>query len=140
MHRLFKYLFLFWFGGSTYVSFEVFFRGYSHWTMFVLSGVLFVFIDLLNEVWSWNILTQTLFSLFVVTAAELVSGLILNKWLCLNIWDYSDMPFNLFGQICFPFTLLWIPLILLAIILGDVIRWRFFGEEKPHYYIFKSIL
>ena len=133
MLKLFKYAFLFWFGGSTYVSFEVFFRGYSHWTMFVLSGVLFVFIDLLNEVWSWNILTQTLFSLFVVTAAELVSGLILNKWLCLNIWDYSDMPFNLFGQICFPFTLLWIPLILLAIILGDVIRWRFFGEEKPCY-------
>ena len=133
MLKLFKCAFLFWFGGSTYVTFEVFFRGYSHWTMFVLSGVLFVFIDLLNEVWSWNILTQTLFSLFVVTAAELVSGLILNKWLCLNIWDYSDMPFNLFGQICFPFTLLWIPLILLAIILGDVIRWRFFGEEKPCY-------
>lgn len=25
-----------------------------------------------------------------------------------------------------------------ALILDDVIRWRFFGEEKPHYHLFKK--
>ena len=135
MLKLFKYGFLFWFGGSTYVTFEVFFRGYSHWTMFLLAGALFVFIDLLNEVWSWNIITQTLFSLMIILSAEFIAGMILNRWLNLGIWDYSDMSLNLYGQICLPFALLWIPLILLAIVLGDVIRWKFFNEEKPHYYI-----
>ena len=24
-----------------------------------------------------------------------------------NVWDYSDMPLNLYGQICLPFTGLW---------------------------------
>ena len=49
--------------------------------------------------------------------------------------DYSNEPFNLMGQICLPFILMWIPLILLAIVVGDIIRWRFFREERPHYYI-----
>ena len=135
MYRFFKFVFLFWFGGSTYVTFEVFFRSHSHWTMFLLAGALFVFVDLLNEVWSWNILTQTLFSLFIVTSAEFTAGIVLNRWLGLGIWDYSNEPFNLMGQICLPFILMWIPLILLAIVVGDIIRWRFFREERPHYYI-----
>lgn len=103
--------------------------------MFLLAGALFVFIDLLNEVWSWNILTQTLFSLVIVTLAEFTAGIVLNRWLGLGIWDYSNEPFNLMGQICLPFILMWIPLILLAIVVGDIIRWRFFREERPHYYI-----
>lgn len=133
MHRLFKYAFLFWFGGSTYVTFEVFFRGYSHWTMFLLSGILFLYIDALNEIWNWNIVTQTLCGTLSVVLAEFWAGCVLNLWLGLNIWDYSDMPLNLMGQICLPFAVLWIPIVLLAIVLSDVIRWRFFGEEKPHY-------
>lgn len=133
MHRLFKYAFLFWFGGSTYVTFEVFFRGYSHWTMFLLSGILFLYIDTLNEIWDWNIVTQTLCGTLSVVVAEFLAGCVLNLWLGLNIWDYSDMPLNLMGQICLPFAALWIPIVVLAIVLSDVIRWRFFGEEKPHY-------
>lgn len=86
MYRFFKFVFLFWFGGSTYVTFEVFFRSHSHWTMFLLAGALFVFIDLLNEVWSWNILTQTLFSLVIVTLAEFTAGIVLNRWLGPGIW------------------------------------------------------
>lgn len=133
MHRLFKYLFLFWFGGSTYVTFEVFFRGYSHWTMFLLSGILFLYIDTLNEIWDWNIVTQTLCGTLSVVVAEFSAGCILNLWLGLNIWNYSDIPFNLMGQICLPFVLVWVPIVLIAIVLSDVIRWKFFDEEKPHY-------
>lgn len=133
MHKLFKYAFLFWFGGSTYVTFEVFFRGYSHWTMFLLSGILFLYIDALNEIWDWNIVTQTLCGTLSVVAAEFFAGCILNLYLGLNIWDYSNMPLNLIGQICLLFAALWIPIVVLAIFLSDVIRWRFFGEEKPHY-------
>ena len=37
------------------------------------------------------------------------------------------------GQICPQFTLLWVVIVVVAIVLDDVIRWRFFGEEKPRY-------
>ena len=31
------------------------------------------------------------------------------------------------------FTLLWVGIAAVAVVLDDVIRWRFFGEERPHY-------
>ena len=37
------------------------------------------------------------------------------------------------GQICPQYILLGAVLVLVAILLDDYIRWRFFGEEKPHY-------
>ena len=64
-----------------------------------------------------------------------ITGCIVNIWLQLDIWDYSDLWGNILGQVCPLFTLIWAPLILLAIVLDDVIRWKFFGEEKPIYHI-----
>lgn len=52
--QIFKYLYLFYFGGTTYVTMEVFFRGYSHWSMFLLAGLVFILIGLLNELWEWT--------------------------------------------------------------------------------------
>ncbi|OUP50473.1 hypothetical protein B5F17_13950 [Butyricicoccus pullicaecorum] len=44
-----KYAYLAWFGGSLYVTLEVFWRGRSHWTMFLLAALLFLVIGGLNE-------------------------------------------------------------------------------------------
>ena len=130
-----KYLFLFWFGGATYVALEVIWRGYSHWTMLLLAGILFIIIGLLNEIWSWNLKFryQVLISTAIATILELFTGLIVNVCLGWNVWDYSNVPFNFLGQICLPYTFLWVALSAVAIILDDVLRWKFFGEEKPHY-------
>ena len=134
MRQVAKYAYLAYFGGSLYVTFEVFWRGRSHWTMFVLAAVLFLIIGGLNEIWTgWKLIPQAVTGAIIATVAELVTGCIVNIWLGLNIWDYSDMPGNLLGQICPQFTLLWIVLSALAIVLDDIIRWRFFGEDKPHY-------
>lgn len=76
---------------------------------------------------------QMLICSIIITAVEFTSGLILNVWLGLGIWDYSNMPFNILGQICLPFTLLWYVLSAPAIILDDYLRYWIFGEEKPHY-------
>ena len=134
-----KYAFLGWFGGSCYVTFEVFWRGYSHWTMFLLGAILFVLIDLLNEIWpNWKILPQAIVSSFMVTIFEFITGYIVNIQLGWNIWDYSNIPFNILGQICPQFTFLWIALSILAIVIGDIIRWKFFNEEKPHYNLIKK--
>jgi uncharacterized membrane protein len=34
-----------------------------------------------------------------------------------TVWDYRALPFNFMGQICLRFSLLWIPVSLLAIFL-----------------------
>lgn len=128
-----KYAFLAWFGGNFYVTLEVFWRGRSHWTMFVMAAAVFIILGLMNEVWSWNLLTQTIAGTALATAAELVTGCIVNLWLGWDVWDYSHLPGNLWGQICPQFTLLWVVIVVVAIVLDDVIRWRFFGEEKPRY-------
>lgn len=130
-----KYAFLAWFGGSFYVTLEVFWRARSHWTMFVMAAVVFIILGLLNEIWSWSLLTQTIAGTAIATATELVTGCIVNLWLGWGVWDYSNMPGNFMGQICPQFTLLWVVIVVVAIVLDDVIRWRFFGEEKPHYKI-----
>ena len=41
-------------GGSIYVLLELVLRGRSHWTMFLLGGLCFVLIGLLNEVIPWE--------------------------------------------------------------------------------------
>lgn len=139
MKRLLKYLFLFWFGGSFYITLEVLYRGYSHWSMGLLAGIVFIVIGLLNKVWGWetSLVLQIIVSTFIATTGEFITGCIVNLWLGWNIWDYSNLPFNILGQICPRFVLLWIPISLVAIVLDDVIRWRFFDEEKPRYYIGK---
>lgn len=132
---LLKYLLLFLIGGIIYYSLEILFRGYSHISMLLLGGVCFIEIGLINEFlpWSLYIEIQILIGTCIVTLLEFITGLIVNVWLKLNVWDYSEMPFNILGQICLPFTLLWIPLVLIAILLDDYIRYKFFGENKPSY-------
>lgn len=138
MKKLFKYLYLFWFGGSFYITLEVLYRSRSHWAMGVLAGIVFILVDLLNEVWGWDtsLILQIFIGTAIATAGEFVTGCIVNLWLNWNIWDYSNLPGNILGQICPQFTAIWVPIILLAIVLGDVVRWKFFNEERPHYTLF----
>lgn len=138
LKQLAKYAYLFWFGGSFYVTLEVIYRQYSHISMLMLAGLVFIIIDLLNEIWGWetSLILQILLGTAIATISEFITGCVVNLWLGLNVWDYSNLPFNLYGQVCLQFTLIWMPIILLAIVLGDVIRWRFFDEEKPRYKLF----
>lgn len=130
-----KYAILAWLGGSTYVTVEVMCRARSHWTMFVLAAVVFIGVGLLNELFSWDasLVWQVLIGVAFATLVELLTGLVVNVWLGWGVWDYSQMPGNFLGQICPQFSAAWVPLILLAIVLDDCIRWRCFGEEQPRY-------
>lgn len=50
----------------------------------------------------------------IITVVELVLGYIVNYRLEMNIWDYSDFPMNLLGQVCLPYSILWMILIIPA--------------------------
>ena len=68
-----------------------------------------------------------------ITGVEFIFGCIFNISLGMNVWNYDNMPFNLFGQICLPFAFAWVALSAIAIVLDDYLRYWIFGEEKPHY-------
>lgn len=138
MKQLFKHLILWLIGGSTYVLIEMLWRGYSHLSMFILGGLCFIVTGLLNEVYTWKmaLISQMFISAIVITALELLTGLIVNLWLNLGVWDYSHMPNNFLGQICLLYTNLWFLLSLPAIVIDDYIRYFFMREEKPKYKIF----
>lgn len=128
---------LFCVGGGLYTAIELLWRGYSHISMFFLGGVCFIAIGAINELFPWSLgfVWQSLIGAALVTALELVSGIILNLWLGLGVWDYSTMPCNLWGQICLPYSMAWVALSAVAIVIDDWLRHILFDEEKPHYKI-----
>ena len=136
MKLLCKYLFLFLVGGVLYNLIEILFRGHTHWTMLIVGGVCFILLGLLNEVtdWEFPLLWQAVDGGIIITLVEFVAGCIVNLWLGWGVWDYSNMPFNLLGQICLPFSVIWCLISIFGIVLDDYIRYIFFGEEKPRYY------
>ena len=130
-----KYEFLFFVGATIYVIIENLYRGYSHWTMFLLGGICFIALGLINEVIPWDmpLLLQMLVGGVIITILEFITGCVVNLWLGWNVWNYSELPFNLWGQISLFSSIVWVGLSLVGIVLDDYIRWKFFGEEKPHY-------
>ena len=124
-------------GGAIYVGIEMLWRGHSHPSMFILGGLCFVSIGLINELFPWDlgIVWQALLGGTLVTCLEFITGVIVNIWLKLGVWDYSGLPLNILGQVCLPFNFAWVGLSVVAIVFDDYLRYWFFGEEKPHYKI-----
>lgn len=130
-----KYLFLFLIGGFTYFYIEILFRGYSHFSMIICGGLAFICCGMLNQVIprKLSFLTQIIISCFIITILELITGYIVNIKLGWAVWDYSDLPYNLYGQICPAFSLIWLVLSVVCIFMDDLIRWKIFDEEKVVY-------
>jgi len=120
-------------GGTIYMFIELLWRGRSHISMFLLGGLCFWLIGGMNRNHSTPVAIQTILGATTVTTLELITGLIVNRWLGLNVWDYSDLPMNFLGQICLPYFLLWIPLSASAIFAEDGLRWLLFGTPMPSY-------
>ena len=117
-------------GGLLYMCVELIWRGHTHWTMGVLGGVCFAAIGLLDETWpDMPVCNQAVIGALIVTAAELIVGLIVNVWLGWGVWDYSDMPGNVLGQICPQFSAAWFALSLVAIKAENGIHKLFDGKH-----------
>ena len=80
-----------------------------------------------------GVLIQMIVSAVIITELEFFTGCIVNIILGYNVWDYSDMPFNLMGQICLSYSVLWMLLSIVIIYVDDVIRSGLFGEKMPVY-------
>ncbi len=138
MKQILKNMILCCIGGALYIVIELLWRRYSHWTMFILGGICFFYIGLINEEFTWDmpLVKQMFIGAIVITMWEFLFGIIVNGVYNLNVWDYSNMPFNILGQICLPYCILWFFISLPAIVLDDWLRYWLFKEEKPHYKLF----
>ena len=133
--KILEYGFLWFFGGSIYYSLETLFRGFSHISMFILGGVCMMFFAFQGRAvnWSESLLKQGLRCTIFIISGEFITGIFVNKQLKLMIWDYTNMPIHLFGQICLPFAVLFYCLSILGIMTSGYLLHVIFHEEKPFY-------
>ena len=102
--RLLYWLTLFLCGGVLYVTIELLWRGWSHYSMFLAGGIGFLLLGRLTKdhLPPW---AEVLIGAGIITMIELAAGLLFNREY--TVWDYRGAPLNLWGQICLSFTLLW---------------------------------
>lgn len=102
---------LFSLGGGLYTCLELIWRGRSHISMFLLGGGCFLALGRLQR-WRLPMVPRAALGSAMVTAGELATGLLVNREY--QVWDYRQLPLNFLGQICLPYSLLWMPVCLLA--------------------------
>ena len=138
LNNILKYFTLFIIGGISYYFIEIIYRGYSHFSMIIVGGICFVLIGAINEFSNKEVplLLQMILAVLIVDTIELISGIIINKVLLLNVWDYSNLRFNFLGQISLRSSIAWFFLSLLAIYMDDLLRYLLFSEQIPKYKFF----
>lgn len=136
LNYLLVYYALYFIGGFVYVGLELLWRGYSHYTMFIVGGICFLIVGSMNEVIKkpMSLLLQGCIGSVIITLVEFITGCIVNLHLGWNVWDYSDMPLNILGQVCLPFMLLWVAIAILCVVVNDLLLVFFNIREKmPKY-------
>lgn len=98
-------------GGGAYVGLELFWRRRSHPSMFAAGGLSFLLLGKIRET-KLPGPVKPVAGAGMITAVELATGLLVNR--DYHVWDYRDLPGNYRGQICLPFSLLWIPVSMLG--------------------------
>ena len=102
-------LFTFELGAVCYPAIELIWRGRTHWSMALTGGACLLAIGRMNGRlrgrvgWPGRCALGSL----IITSFELSVGLVVNRCLKWNVWDYSRVPGNLLGQICPRFCLYW---------------------------------
>lgn len=122
--------FIFLIGYFTYAWIEVAARGFTHWTMAVTGGIVMLYfyeMEVRTQIPLWQ--RCVLGSLFI-TAMEFTVGVIDNLIFGWQVWDYSDVPLNVVGQICLPFTILWFFISIPACLICRAVRQRFSGQPR----------
>ncbi|NLJ30859.1 MAG: hypothetical protein GX424_04540 [Clostridiales bacterium] len=104
-----KYSLLFLTGGTIYPSLEILFRGRTDISMAAAGGICLCLIDrVCCQDMKYRPLELRCFAgSGIITSVEFTIGVLVNLILKMNVWDYSQLPLNILGQICVPFSILW---------------------------------
>ena len=126
MEKLRNTLCIYTIGSFVYSLIEIIFRGHTHWTMVITGGIVFLFLYKIGKLTDNSYYTTqiVIFTVFI-TLVELILGLLLNKVLKLDVWNYSNRPLNLFGQINLFNSLLWLLLSIPCVLICKGLREKF---------------
>ena len=113
-----------------YSPIEIVCRGFTHWTMSLTGGLVLALLYAVNSRRTITLIRSCFAGSLIITALEFAVGVFDNLIMDWNVWDYSDMPLNLLGQICLPFTGLWFALCIPAYFLCRFIRCRFSSSHS----------
>ena len=122
MKKLACSLILFLFGGTGYALLELLWRGFTHWSMFLLGGFCYLLMGILAEQCCGRLPLWfcCFFATLSITFLEFITGCVVNLGLGWDVWNYTDQPLNLMGQVCLGFTSLWF---LLSIPVSELAFW-----------------
>ena len=122
----YEYGIMFLLGCFIYSLLEIAARGYTHWTMTLLGGIVGMLLYRLHcTAPRHTLLLQALSGAFIITALEMVVGVLDNLVLQWHVWSYREMPWTVYGQICLPFSVLWFLVCIPALGICEVVRKRF---------------
>ena len=134
-----RFLILWMITGMLYYTVEGIWRigngGWANIVMLPIGGLCGVLVGSLHKIprfYSMRVITQALLGTCIVLTIELLTGIVLNRWLGLQIWDYTGQPGNIMGQICLPYGVLWFAIIPFTIWLEDRLRWSLWREGSPY--------
>ncbi len=74
-----------------------------------------------------KVVWKGLFCALSVTAIEFLFGVVFNLVFKMGVWDYSELPFNILGQVCPLFSLAWWGLALAVLPLAEYMN-NWFSE------------
>lgn len=118
-------------GGVLYNLIEICWRGYTHWSMFVLGGLCFQVIGGIHDRFAdRKPLFRCTLCAAAVTTLEFACGCLVNLNWHLNVWDYSSMPLNIKGQVCLLYSALWGVLSLIACPIYRLVRMRLSRDKR----------
>lgn len=101
-------LIVFILGGAAYGMMEILFRGSTHWSMVLTGGACVLTLFYLREwIMPMNLVKGALIGALIITFYEFIVGVLVNIKFQWNVWDYSDRPGNVLGQICPQFSVVW---------------------------------
>lgn len=108
-------------GGVVYPVIELMWRGYSHYSMMIAGGLSLYLINKLccKKLREKRMYMKCLAGSGIITGVEFFTGIVFNKIFMMNVWDYSALPYNIGGQICLPFSVIWFFLTIPAVFICD---------------------
>lgn len=91
-------------GAAGYPLLELLYRRRTHYSMAIAGGLSLCLIQKISRLHT-SLTQKTLLCGCGITAIEYLCGMIWNKQH--KVWDYRDIPCNIHGQVCLPYTMLW---------------------------------
>lgn len=94
-------------GAAGYSLLEILWRGHTHWSMTLAGGVCLPLIYRVHAGERHCLAVRSVICSGIITTVEFAVGVVVNLLLGWQVWDYSGLRFNLMGQVCLLYSLLW---------------------------------